>query len=567
MTDVLRIGNASGFLGDRFSAVYEMLTGGELDVLTGDYLAELTMLILGRQRMKDSSRGYANTFLRQMETSLGEAVQRQVRIVVNAGGLNPAGLAQQLRELAQRLGLTVAVAHVEGDDLLPRADELGFPGALTANAYLGAFGIAECLRAGADVVVTGRVTDASLVVGPGIARFGWGPGDLNALAGAVVAGHVLECGAQATGGNFAPPPGTAPDFALGHAGFPLAELHADGTSVITKHPGTDGLVTVDTVTAQLLYEIGGARYGGPDVTTRFDTIALNQDGPDRVRISGVVGEEPPPTTKVCVNTLAGFRNEMTFALTGLDIEAKDALIRSQLEAALPAKPASLRWTLSRLDIPDAPTQIQATALLRCAVTDPDPKVVGRAFSGAVIELALASIAGFHVLAPPGDAQPVAKYSPFYVANAEIQHVAVLPDGERRTIPGVPATQELTDVPDPELLARPDGGTRRVPLGTAFGARSGDKGGDCNVGVWAANDDGYGWLAQHLTPALVRELLPEAADLEIRRSLLPNLRAVNLVLVGLLGEGVSSAYRFDPQGKAVGEWLRSRYVDLPEELLA
>jgi len=567
MTDVLRIGNASGFLGDRYSAVHEMLTGGELDVLTGDYLAELTMLILGRQRMKDPTRGYANTFLRQMETSLGEAVQRQVRIVVNAGGLNPAGLAQQLRELAQRLGLTVAVAHVEGDDLLPRADELGFPGALTANAYLGAFGIAECLRAGADVVVTGRVTDASLVVGPGIARFGWGPGDLDALAGAVVAGHVLECGSQATGGNFAPPAGVRPDFALGHAGFPLAELHADGSSVITKHPGTDGLVTVDTVTAQLLYEIGGARYGGPDVTTRFDTIALNQDGPDRVRISGVAGEAPPPTTKVCVNTLAGFRNEMTFALTGLDIEAKDALIRSQLEAALPAKPASLRWTLSRLDMPDAPTQIQATALLRCAVTDPDPKVVGRAFSGAVIELALASIAGFHVLAPPGDAQPVAKYSPFSVDNAEIQQVAVLPDGERHTIPGVPATQELTDVPDPELLARPDGGTRRVPLGTAFGARSGDKGGDCNVGVWAANDDGYGWLAQHLTPALVRELLPEAADLEIRRTLLPNLRAVNLVLVGLLGEGVSSAYRFDPQGKAVGEWLRSRYVDLPEELLA
>jgi len=461
----------------------------------------------------------------------------------------------------------VAVAHVEGDDLLPRAEELGFPGALTANAYLGAFGIAECLRAGADVVVTGRVTDASLVVGPGIARFGWGPDDLDALAGAVVAGHVLECGAQATGGNFAPPAVLKPDFDLRHAGFPLAELHADGSSVITKHTGTDGLVSVDTVTAQLLYEIGGARYGGPDVTTRFDTIALAQDGLDRVRISGVRGEAPPPTTKVCVNTLSGFRNEMTFALTGLDIEAKDALIRSQLETALPIKPASLRWTLQRLDVPDAASQAQATALLRCAVSDPDPKVVGRAFSGAVIELALASIAGFHVLAPPGDAQPVAKYAPFYVDNAAAQHLAVLPDGERRTIPALPMTQELAEVSEPPLPPAPEGPTRRAPLGTAFGARSGDKGGDCNVGVWAASDVGYAWLAQHLTPERVRELMSETADLEIRRTLLPNLCAVNLVLVGLLGEGVSSAYRFDPQGKAVGEWLRSRFVDLPEELLS
>ncbi|MEO9220952.1 MAG: acyclic terpene utilization AtuA family protein, partial [Mycobacteriaceae bacterium] len=559
--------NASGFLGDRFSAVQEMLTGGELDVLTGDYLAELTMLILGRQRMKNPERGYANTFLRQMEANLGEAVQRQVKIVVNAGGLNPAGLAEQLQELAAQLGLPVAVAHVEGDDLLPRAEELGFPGALTANAYLGAFGIAECLQAGADVVVTGRVTDASLVVGPGIARFGWGPADLDALAGAVAAGHVLECGTQATGGNFAPPAVVKPDVDLRHAGFPIAELHADGSSVITKHAGTDGLVSVDTVTAQLVYEIGGARYGGPDVTTRFDTIALAQEGPDRVRISGVRGEAPPPTTKVCVNTLSGFRNEMTFALTGLDIEAKDALIRSQLEASLPTTPASLRWTLSRLDIPDAPSQVQATALLRCAVTDPDPKVVGRAFSGAVIELALASVAGFHVLAPPGDAQPVAKYAPFYVDNAHAQHIAVLPDGERRMIPALPVTHALAEVADPPLPSAPEGATRQVPLGTVFGARSGDKGGDCNVGVWAASDAGYAWLARHLTPVRVRELLPETADLEIRRTLLPNLRAVNLVLVGLLGEGVSSAYRFDPQGKAVGEWLRSRCVDLPEELLS
>lgn len=557
MTGVLRIGNASGFLGDRFSAVHEMLTGGELDVLTGDYLAELTMLILGRQRAKDPVRGYANTFLRQLETGLGEARARDVKIVTNAGGLNPAGLADAVRALAGRLGLDVTVAHVEGDDLLPRAAELGLGDALTANAYLGATGIAACLRAGADVVVTGRVTDASLVVGPGMAHFDWQAGDLDALAGAVVVGHVLECGTQATGGNYS--------FGARHdvrrPGFPLAELHADGSAVITKHRGTGGAVTVGTVTAQLLYEIQGARYAGPDVTTRFDTIRLAQDGADRVRISGTVGEAPPPTTKVCVNTLGGFRNEMTFALTGLDVETKATLVTAQLEAALDPRPQTVAWTLSRLDTPDAETQAQATALLRCAVSDPDPKVVGRSFSGAVVELALASVAGFHVLAPPGDGVPYGRYTAAYVDNDVPQHRGM---GELHRPPAV--TRPLVPVPDPELPVALIGPSRHVPLGTVFGARSGDKGGDANVGVWAESDAGYAWLAHGLTVDRVRELLPETAELEIHRTLLPNLRAVNFVVVGLLGEGVASAHRFDPQAKAVGEWLRSRLVDLPVTLL-
>src|SRR5581483_4500773 len=264
----LRIANASGFYGDRASAMSEMLAGGQIDVLTGDYLAELTMLILARDRLKDPSLGYAKTFLRQLQGSLALAVERGVKIVSNAGGLNPRGLAAAIRSLADNLNIDVRVAHVEGDDLLPRAGELGLGEPLAANAYLGAWGIAECLAGGADVVVTGRVTDASLVVGPAAWHFGWTAADLDALAGAVVAGHVIECGPQATGGNFA--------FfrELPHLdrplGFPIAEVSSDGSSVITKHPGTGGAVTVDTVTAQLLYEIGGPRYAGPDVTARFD---------------------------------------------------------------------------------------------------------------------------------------------------------------------------------------------------------------------------------------------------------------------------------------------------------
>ncbi|MYR44122.1 acyclic terpene utilization AtuA family protein [Streptomyces sp. SID5910] len=561
MTRPLRIGNASGFYGDRFDAMREMLTGGELDVLTGDYLAELTMLILGRDRLKDPGAGYARTFLRQLEECLGLAHERGVRIVANAGGLNPAGLADAVRALADRLGIPVRVAHVEGDDLTA-----AHPGALAAHAYLGGFGIAECLRAGADVVVTGRVTDAALVTGPAAAHFGWTPTEYDRLAGAVVAGHVLECGAQATGGNYAFFRDGFRDGDVRRLGFPLAELHADGTSVITKHDGTGGFVDVGTVTAQLLYETGGARYAGPDVTARLDTVRLTQDGPDRVRIDGVRGEAPPPTLKVGLNRLGGFRNEVAFVLTGLDVEAKAALVRAQMEPAL-GKVADVRWDLVRTDRPDAPTEETASALLRLVVRDQDQQAVGRALSGAAIELALASYPGFHVTAPPGKGTPYGVFEAAHVPQDTVEHVAVLPDGHRTAIPPARDSAALTAVPEPDLPAPlPPGPVRRAPLGLVAGARSGDKGGDANVGVWARTDDAWRWLAHELTVDQFRELIPEARDLPVTRHLLPNLRALNFVVESILGEGVAAQHRFDPQAKALGEWLRSRHLDIPEVLL-
>ncbi|MGW2382836.1 acyclic terpene utilization AtuA family protein [Streptomyces sp. NPDC001658] len=573
----LRIGNASGFYGDRFDAMREMLTGGELDVLTGDYLAELTMLILGRDRLKDPGAGYARTFLRQVEECLGLAHERGVRIVTNAGGLNPAGLASRIRELADRLGLPgLRVAHVEGDDLTTR-----HPGNLAAHAYLGGFGIAACLQEGADIVVTGRVTDAALVTGPAAAHFGWGPEDYDRLAGAVVAGHVLECGAQATGGNYA-------HFQEGDVrrpGFPLAEIHEDGTSVITKHPGTGGFVDIGTVTAQLLYETAGARYPGPDVTARLDTIRLTQDGPDRVRIDGVRGEAPPPTLKVGLNRLGGFRNEVTFVLTGLDIEAKARLVQEQMADAMAKfRPAQATWDLVRADRPDAPTEETASALLRLVVRDPDQEVVGRALSGAAVELALASYPGFHVLAPPGKGTPYGVFEDVYVPHSAVDHVAVLHDGHRLPVPPAHDTLVLEDVPQPPLpkpLPKPlpeplpdpppeplpvTEPTRRAPLGLIAGARSGDKGGNANIGVWARTDEAWRWLAHTLTVDRLRELLPETAELPVTRHPLPNLRALNFVVEGILGEGVAAQHRFDPQAKALGEWLRSRHLDIPEALL-
>ncbi|WP_399038113.1 acyclic terpene utilization AtuA family protein [Streptomyces sp. ASQP_92] len=574
----------------------EMLTGGPLDVLTGDYLAELTLLILGRDRLRDPRLGYAKTFLRQLEECLGLARERGVRIVANAGGLNPAGLADAVRELSARLDIPVRVAHVEGDaQPLPE-------GALTANAYLGGAGIAACLRAGADVVVTGRVTDAALVTGPAAWWFDWGPEEYDALAGAVVAGHVLECGTQATGGNYS----FFTELArrdLVRPGFPIAELHADGTSVITKHPGTGGVVDTGTVTAQLLYETSGARYAGPDVTARLDTVRLDQDGPDRVRISGVRGEAPPPTLKVGVSRIGGWRNEVVFVLTGLDVEEKAELVREQVADAFArakCRPASVTWELSRTDRPDASTQECASALLRLVVRDPDPETVGRVVSGAAVELALGSYPGFHVTVPPSKGAPYGVFSAVYVDAGSVEQVAVLPSGERELVAPAPGAvgPAATAVPSDRLLSLPaalpplpppppppplppppssvplpplpafvaSGPTRQVPLGTVAGARSGDKGGDVNVGVWVRSEGVWAWLVHALTVDVFRQLLPEVRDLRVTRHVLPNLWALNFVVEGLLGEGVASQARFDPQGKGVGEWLRSRVVAVPVDLL-
>ncbi|MFF5448136.1 acyclic terpene utilization AtuA family protein [Streptomyces sp. NPDC012888] len=641
----------------------EMLTGGPLDVLTGDYLAELTMLVLGRDRLKDPGLGYAKTFLRQLDDCLGLLHEKRVRLVTNAGGLNPAGLADAVRAAVERAGVPLKVAHVEGDDLMPYRD-----GALTANAYLGGAGITACLRAGADVVVTGRVTDAALVTGPAAWWFDWAPDDWDRLAGAVVAGHVLECGTQATGGNYAF--FARPGVDVRRPGFPLAEIAADGSSVITKHPGTGGLVTPGTVTAQLLYETQGVRYLGPDVTARLDTVRLTQEGPDRVRVGPVAGEPPPSTLKVGVTRIGGWRNEVVFVLTGLDVEAKAELVRAQLADVL-AGVESVSWTLARTDHPDADTQEAASALLRLVVRDPSPDRVGRALTSTAIELALASYPGFHVTSPPTPASPYGTFTADTVPATSLTPTAVLPTGTRVELPAPgpfsappasagpgpisapaaspgpgpssapPAFEERgpgrspgssgeavggASLPGPAgpgsgagapvsgrggvgespagngpagngaagngpagngaagngpagngpdgsnpagsnpTGSGPAGSHTRAPLGLIAGARSGDKGGDANLGVWVETDAAYAWLAATLTVTRLKSLLPETGPLRVTRHPLPALRALNFTIEGLLGAGAASGHRFDPQAKALGEWLRSRHLDIPTDLV-
>ncbi len=570
----VRIANCSGFFGDRISAAREMVEAAgpdsPVDVLTGDWLAELTMLILHKQRSRNAALGYAGTFLTQMEQVLGMCKEKGIKVVTNAGGLNPAGCADKVREIAARLGIDVKVAHVEGDDLMDRVDGLrpqlrhldtgaeltGNP--VSANAYLGGWGIAAALKAGADVVVCPRVTDAAIVVGPAAWWHDWAIDDWDALAGAVVAGHVIECGTQATGGNYTwfeeiPDP-TVP------LGFPIAEVEADGSCVITKHPGTGGVVNVGTVTAQLLYEIGAPLYPNPDVVARFDTIQIAQDGPDRVRLSGMRGEPAPTQLKVCINLEGGWRNRMSFVLSGLRQQEKAAWLEDALFRRLGGKDRFDEVDVRFVEAPsDAPTQEQASGRLHITVKSRDERIAGRSFSGAAIELALANYPGFFATGGPSEATSYGVYWPALVDRSEVSEVVVLPDGTRSLVAPPPAAAVVSVRQDPVVRGdvAPAGPAVGEPLGSHFAARSGDKGGNANVGIYARDDAGYAWLATHLSEATVKDLLTEAHDLEVRRYELPRLRALNFVVVGLLGEGVASSVAFDAQAKGLGEYLLSR----------
>jgi hypothetical protein len=578
----IRIANCSGFYGDRFTAAREMLDG-PIDVLTGDYLAELTMLILWKARRKDETLGYATTFLRQMQDVLGTCLERGVKVVANAGGLNPKGLAVKLKELAPN----AKIAYITGDDLAPAVKDLqaegheftnldtGVPLAkaelpvVTANVYLGGWGITAALQAGADVVICPRVTDASLVTGPAAWWHGWRRDDWDALAGAVAAGHVIECGPQATGGNYS----FLDEITDRRSpGFPIAEIAADGSSVITKHDGTGGLVSTGTVTAQLLYEIGEPAYRNPDVTAHFDTIRLERQGPDRVALTGTRGSPPPENLKVALNMLGGYRNTMTMVITGLDVEQKaehaERLLFERLGGRAQFEEADVR--LVRFDRPDAPTNELATAHLRVTVKDPDERKVGRAFSDAITELALSGYAGFHTTTPPATASAFGVYWPALVPRRLVAEQVHLPDGSTTSVrpndsdPG--AQTALQAVKFPERQPDAEGPPVAVPLGRLCGARSGDKGGNANVGLWAVSPAAYAWLRRHLTVEAFRELLTEAASLKVDRYELPNLLALNFVVHGLLAPGVSATTRPDPQAKGLGEYLRSRIVTVPPDLI-
>ncbi len=582
MGAVLRVANASGFWGDRLSAVEEMVRGGPIDVLTGDYLAELSMAILHKARLKDPRAGFVPTFLKQLESVLGECLDKKIRVVTNAGGLNPRGLAEAIDTLARKLGLSPRVAFNDGDDLRPRLDELRARGeflnhldrgvaladepgeVLTANAYLGGWGIREALARGADIVVCPRVTDAALVVGPAAWRFDWKRDDWDRLAGAVAAGHILECGAQATGGNYS-------FFEeiknWKRVGFPIAEMESDGSFVITKHPNSGGLVSVGTVTAQLLYEIQGARYANPDVVARFDTLKLEQVGPDRVRVSGARGEPAPERAKVLINRAGGFKNSMTILLGGGELEKKAQIVEETLFESLGGRAQFARADvqLQRMDREEPRSNDEALAYLKVTVMSPDAALVGRRFASAVVELALSTVPGFSSRTPPGDAQPYLVYWPALIDKNEVKECVHFEGADIEIAPPPSAKPIEIKISEPDWPAMPECKADRVRFGELYGARSGDKGGNANLGVWARTPLAFVALRDYLTVAQLKKLLPDVAPFEIERAELPNLLALNFVIRGLLGEGVASSTRADPQAKTLGEYLRARPILVPRVL--
>jgi len=584
-SNVIRIANCSGYYGDKLSAALDMIEGGPIDVLTGDYLAELTMSILFAQKMKNPDAGYVGTFLKQVRQVIKPCLERGIKIVSNAGGLNPKAMAEAVESIATELGLTIKVAYIEGDNLMPRLDELFDAGEqlanidtqmtlsesgkkpATANAYLGAWGIKEALDQGADVVICPRVTDAAVVIGPAAWKFDWQRNNYDALAGALAAGHIIECGTQATGGNYSFFQ-EVPSFT--NMGFPIAEIEEDGSFTITKHEGTGGIVSTGTVTAQLLYEIGAPAYLNPDVIGHFDTLNIIETAENRVRVSGCRGSTPPPTHKVCINTMGGYRNGMEILLTGLDIEEKAKLFSDTLFNSVGGRAQfdDVSEQIIRSDKVNPDSNEEAFASLRIIVKSSDQKLVGRIFTAKIIEIALATFPGFTARDSAGSGAPYVVHWPALVDSKYITETVFL-NGQRTDI--LPTNQlgleesYYQKVPV-NIPKTPNDECQTIPFGRLFGTRSGDKGGNANLGIWAKTDEAFAFLHAFLSTDKLKKLLPDTAQFEIERFELPNIRALNFYIHGILGEGVSSSTRIDGQAKSLGEYLRAKHIKAPVSLI-
>ena len=584
--EMIRIANCSGFYGDKLSVAKDMVEGGPIDVLTGDYLAELTMTILYNQKMKrGEEHGYVGTFIKQFKDVAKITQDKNIKIVTNAGGLNPKSMAQEITKVVEELDLDLKVSYIDGDDLIPEIDKLTDLGekfsnldknidlkeyskkAITANAYLGAWGIKEALDNGADVVVCPRVTDAAVVIGPAAWKFNWSRDQYDELAGALAAGHIIECGAQATGGNYSFFQ-EVPTF--DNIGYPIAEIYKDGSFVITKHENTGGLVSVGTVTAQLLYEISSPAYLNPDVISHFDTLKITQESNNRVLVENARGSSPTNSHKVCVNLVGGFRNGIELLLTGLDIEEKAELITEQIFKSVGGKDQfdKVDIQLHRTDKENPNSNEEAQAFLRIDVMSSNPDLVGRIFNAKIVELALANFPGWTGRSGVVPNGAFIEYWPTLVDSKYIKERIHVDD---KVIEVIPTSQlgleekyyQKVPYVNPKLKTEE---LREDFFGRIFGTRSGDKGGCANLGVWAKTEDSYSFLFDFLTVEKLKELLPDLETFKIDRYELPNIFSLNFYVHGILQEGVSSSTRMDGQAKSLGEYLRAKKINFPSQLL-
>ncbi len=584
--DCIKIANCSGFYGDKLSAAKDLVDGGPIDVLTGDYLAELTMAILFGQKMqRGEDKGYVGTFLKQINQIAKSCKEKNIKIVSNAGGLNPKSMAIEIEKILKEQSIDMKVAYIDGDDLMPtisnlkklgeefknidkgkKLDESGYS-PLTANAYLGAWGIKEALDKGADIVVCPRVTDAAVVIGPAAWKFNWKRDNYDALAGALAAGHIIECGCQATGGNYA--------FfkeveSFDNVGYPIAEIFDDGSFYVTKHPDTGGLVSTGTVTAQLLYEINSPAYVNPDVIAHFDTLKIEEVEKDKVYVSGCRGSSPPDKHKVCINLAGGFRNGMEIILTGLDIEDKAKVFTDALFNSVGGRKQfdDVSIQLHRTDKENPNSNEEAMASLLVSVKSKDQNLVGRLFSAKIIELALANIPGFFAQGGVKSSGPVIIYWPALVDSKHIKEKVHI-DGEEIEV--IPTSQlELEEIyyqKEPikiKKIKKED--EKEIYFGEIYGTRSGDKGGCANLGVWAKNANSFAFLHDFLTVKKLKELLPDLNQYKIERFELANINSLNFYIHDILQDGVSSNDKKDGQAKSLGEYLRAKKVKVPQSII-
>ncbi len=586
MSKNIRIGNCSGFYGDKLSAAKEMVEGGPIDVLTGDYLAELTMAILYNQKLqRGEDKGYVGTFFKQLKEVATTCKEKNIKIISNAGGLNPESMAKEVVSILAEIDVDAKVAYIDGDNLIDELDQLQTQGetfenidrkiplsesgckVLTANTYLGCWGIKEALDLGADIVICPRVTDASLTMGAAAWKFNWQRDDYDALAGSLAAGHIIECGAQATGGNYSFFE-EVPTFK--DIGYPIAQIEKDGSFTITKHPDTGGLVSIGTVTAQLLYEIAAPEYLNPDVIAHFDTLKIKQVSDDKVQVTGCKGSSPPSTHKVCINLAGGYRNGMELILTGLDIERKAKTFSDALFDTLGGKEQfdDVAIELYRQEKKNPQSNEEAMASLRINVTSQDPSKVGRIFTAKVVELGLANYPGFFSKSAPGSGAPFILYWPALINSKHIKETLHM---DEKTVPITPTNQLGLDNVScqtkqpiiPQLVSKD---YQQIHFGRIYGTRSGDKGGCANLGVWAKTDKAYEFLYHFLTVDRLKQLLPDMAQFPIDRYELANIKSLNFYVHGILQDGVSSSTRMDAQAKSLGEYLRAKLIDAPVEII-
>ena len=587
MADLLRIANAGGYWGDDLSQFKRQVELGPVDVVTLDFLAEITMSIMQKQRARDPRAGYARDFVAQVEEALPLLVERNIRVISNAGGVNPLGCRGALLEMAQLHGKSLEVAAVVGDDLLDRLGELNALGVSldnmedrtpfarvrervsSANAYFGAWPVVEALATGAQIVVTGRCTDTGITLAPMIHAFGWAPDDWDRLAAGIVAGHIVECGAQSTGGNFT-------DWRrvphLERIGYPVLEVHPDGSFIVTKHEGTGGSVTVRTVKEQLVYEMGDPRaYVTPDVVADFASIRLEPAGRDRVRVWGVRGRPAPASLKVSASYFDGWKASGT-----LVISAPEAAEKARAFAELFWKRLGLAFVDRLAEAggqsacwgPLAPPSDPPEVLLRLSVRDHDKSKIEQ-FAKMVPAVILSGPPGVAVTGGRPQAQEVVAYWPALVPRERVKPGLVTREGERTLEWPTPLVPPQPPPPLPRIAwPRARGGARQVevPLARLAHARSGDKGDTCNIGVIARAPEIYPWLKRTLTVAQVRRRFRGICRGEVERHEVPNLWALNFLLHESLGGGGTVSLRLDAQGKTLSHALLAMPVRAPQALL-